>query len=97
MGKKKGAGGHGKNSIMNGRALFTFNPTLFKDEEEEAEKSAAPVENGNGPVPGKFEEEKQGDDGEDDGQIVEKKTAEPDVDEGLFAGENAEEEDVDFD
>ena len=29
--KKKGTGG--KNSIMNGRALFTYNPDLFVDDE----------------------------------------------------------------
>jgi len=32
--KKKGAG---KNSIMNGRALFTYNPDLFVDDEHAAE------------------------------------------------------------
>ena len=31
--KKKGAG---KNSIMNGRALFTYNPDLFVDDENAA-------------------------------------------------------------
>ena len=32
--KKKGTGG--KNSIMNGRALFTYNPDLFVDDENAA-------------------------------------------------------------
>ena len=32
--KKKGGG---KNSIMNGRALFTYNPDLFVDDENAAE------------------------------------------------------------
>ena len=32
MGKKKGGGGgNAKNSILNGRALFQYNPDLFKD------------------------------------------------------------------
>lgn len=32
MGKKKQGG---KNSVLNGRALFTFNPDLFKDGEDD--------------------------------------------------------------
>lgn len=30
----------GKQSIMNGRALFSFNPDLFKETEEEAKAAA---------------------------------------------------------
>ena len=33
-GKKKGKLEGGKNSIMNGRALFQYNPDLFKEAEE---------------------------------------------------------------
>ena len=36
--KKGGAKGAGKNSIMNGRALFTYNPDLFKDDENAADE-----------------------------------------------------------
>ena len=68
---KKGKGGGGKNSILNGRALFSYNPDLFKDgddaEGESADTSGAPA---------KDEEEKQA----DDGQIKEK----TEVDESLF-------------
>jgi hypothetical protein len=31
--------------VMNGRALFTFNPDLFKDQEEEAKEEAKVDEN----------------------------------------------------
>ena len=34
--KTKKKGGGGKNSIMNGRALFTYNPDLFVDDENAA-------------------------------------------------------------
>ena len=34
----KKAAQKGKNSIMNGRALFTYNPDLFKEEEVEEKK-----------------------------------------------------------
>ena len=35
MGKKKGAGAKGgKNSVMNGRALFQYDPNLFKDDDD---------------------------------------------------------------
>jgi hypothetical protein len=34
LGKKGKSGGAGKNSILNGRALFTFNPELFKDNDD---------------------------------------------------------------
>ena len=59
MGKKKGAGAKGgKNSVMNGRALFQYNPDLFKDEDNEGEAE--------GPTQAKDEEEKeQADDGDD--------------------------------
>lgn len=61
MGKKgKKAGGGGKNSIMNGRALFSYNPDLFKDDQGDDDV---------GPTNAKDEEEKQADeDGEEDGQ-----------------------------
>ena len=62
MGKKgkKSGGGGGKNSIMNGRALFTYNPDLFKDDDGDGD---------DGPTNAKNEEEKQADDdGEEDGQ-----------------------------
>lgn len=32
---KKGKGGGGKNSILNGRALFQYNPDLFKDGDDD--------------------------------------------------------------
>ena len=67
MGKKKGAGtkGGGKNSIMNGRALFQYNPDLFKDDDN------ANIDD-TGPTEAKDEEEKeQADEGDDDGQQIE--------------------------
>lgn len=48
MGKKNKAAKGGKNSVMNGRALFSYNPNLFKDDEGEDE----------GPTKAKDEEEK---------------------------------------
>jgi hypothetical protein len=35
----KGKGNRTKNSVMNGRALFTYNPTLFKDDENAVDAS----------------------------------------------------------
>lgn len=84
MGKKKQGG---KNSILNGRALFQFNPDLFKDGDETVDSSAAG--DTKAPILAKDEEEKQAD---DDGQIKEQ----AEVDESLFQGQDAE-EDVDFD
>jgi len=67
MGKKnKGAKG-GKNSIMNGRALFSYNPNLFKDDEGIDE-----------PIKAKDEEEKQGSDDGEDGQVIEEEENEDD-------------------
>ena len=48
----KKAAAKGKNSIMNGRALFTYNPELFKDDDgaaaadiyEEEKEQAVPAE-----------------------------------------------------
>ena len=82
MGKKKCGGGGGKNSIMNGRALFQYNPDLFKDDEvEEA------------PTTKKEEEEKTGDD-----QIQEKPEEEAQVDADLFQDEAGDaDQDIDFD
>jgi len=48
---KKGGAGGGKNSIMNGRALFSYNPDLFVDDEGENDA----------PTNAKDEEEKQAD------------------------------------
>ena len=86
---KKGKGGGGKHSILNGRALFQYNPDLFKDNEDDGstEQSKASEQ---APTLSKDEEEKQA----DDGQIKEK----AEIDESLFQGEDAAaEEDVDFD
>lgn len=53
MGKKgKGGAKGGKNSIMNGRALFQYNPELFKDGEGAEDE----------PTTAKDEESKQADD-----------------------------------
>lgn len=38
--KAKGKAAKGKNSIMSGRALFTYNPDLFKDDENAADGNA---------------------------------------------------------
>lgn len=83
LGKKgKGGGGKGK-SILNGRALFTYNPDLFKDDDAGAEAELAKVSGA------KDEEEKEA-----DGQIKENTQ----IDESLFQGEDAgADEDVDFD
>lgn len=62
MGKKKTGGGGGKNSIMNGRALFQYNPDLFKDHDEDTTATTTTT--------AKDEEEKVGE--PDDGQIKEK-------------------------
>lgn len=82
---KKGKGGGGKNSILNGRALFQYNPDLFKDGDDDG---SAAQSKASAQAPAKAEEEKQA----DDGQIKEK----AEIDESLFQGEDAE-EDVDFD
>jgi len=69
LGKKgKGGGGKGK-SILNGRALFTYNPDLFKDDDAGAEAELAKVSGA------KDEEEKEA-----DGQIKENTQ----IDESLF-------------
>ena len=60
---------------MNGRALFTYNPDLFKEGDDADGESADTSK------PAKEEEEKQA----DDGQIKEK----TEVDESLFQGEDA--------
>ena len=85
MGKKKQGG---KNSVLNGRALFTFNPDLFKDGDDETGADTSKAASSD-QAPGKDEEEKQA----DDGQIQEQPA---EVDESLFQGQDAE-EDVDFD
>lgn len=80
------AAAKGKNSIMNGRALFTYNPELFKDDENAIEEKLvkAEVEFGDNPNYEQDEEEKVGD--------------EEAVDNDLFAGEEVnEDEEVDFD
>ena len=74
MGKKKQGG---KNSILNGRALFQFNPDLFKDGDDGTVDSSATADKA--PTLAKDEEEKQAD---DDGQIKEQ----AEVDESLFQG-----------
>lgn len=87
---KKGKGGGGKNSILNGRALFQYNPDLFKDDNEGSTEQSKASED-NAPKLAKDEEEKEAD---DDGQIKEKTQ----IDESLFQGEGAgDDEDVDFD
>ena len=73
---------------MNGRALFQFNPDLFKDEDD-----ATPVVAKNNQKAAKEAEEEKV--AEDDDQIQERKM-EPNVDESLFQGEMVD-EDVDFD
>jgi hypothetical protein len=43
----KGKGGNRtKNSVMNGRALFTYNPTLFKDDDNAVDASNYEVKEG---------------------------------------------------
>lgn len=89
---KGGTGGGKRNNIMSGRALFAYNPDLFKDdenagdaqdyEEEEKKESDAPKA-----------EKKY-----DDAGKGEEKVADVAVDQDLFAAEAGEvDEDVDFD
>ena len=87
-GRKAAAAGGGasKNSIMNGRALFQYNPDLFRDADGAADATAYEEED----ALDKIEEEKVGEDAD---QITDKQAA---VDQALFQGEGAD-EDVDFD
>lgn len=39
------AASKGKNSIMNGRALFSYNPELFKDDDDATEEKFQKTEN----------------------------------------------------
>lgn len=89
LGKKGNKAGGGKNSILNGRALFQFNPELFKDNEDGGAEQSKGSAAEKAPALAKAEEEKVA----DDGQITEK----PQIDESLFQGEDAGDEDVDFD
>lgn len=82
-------GGGAKNSIMNGRALFQYNPDLFRDADGAADANAYEEQDANGGMD-KIEEEKVAEDAD---QITEKQAA---VDQALFQGEGAD-EDVDFD
>jgi len=54
-------GGGGKNSIMNGRALFSYNPDLFTDADGAADATAYEEEDANGGLD-KIEEEKVAED-----------------------------------
>lgn len=84
-GKGGGPAKKGKN-IMNGRALFKYNPDMFEDDENAAD-AATYVEEGE-------EEEKKESEKYDEGEKAEEAV----VDKDLFAGETVEDdEDVDFD
>jgi hypothetical protein len=83
---KGGTGGGKRNNILSGRALFAYNPDLFKDDE-------------NAGVADDYEEEQKEmetiPEKKDDGGKGEEKVA---VDKDLFAAETGDlEEDVDFD
>lgn len=93
MGKKRGGGGAaGKNSVLNGRALFQYNPDLFKEGDGGDAEEPTLNGDGTGPTQANNEEEKEGD---GDDQIKESK--QPQVDETLFQGQEDADEDVDFD
>lgn len=64
---KKGKQGGGKNSILNGRALFQYNPDLFKEADDSNEQSKA---SDTAPSISKNKEEEKVAD--DEGQIKEK-------------------------
>lgn len=88
----KNKGGKGKQSVMNGRALFTYNPDMFKDDENAVEEIVFEEDGDN-----QQEESKIQDGG---GRLVKEEAKEESaaVDENLFAAEaDNVEEDVDFD
>lgn len=89
----KNKGAKGKQSIMNGRALFTYNPDMFKDDENAVEEIVFEEDQA-----GEQEEESKLQDG--GGRLVQEEAKEESaaVDENLFAAEaDNVEEDVDFD
>lgn len=69
---------------MSGKALFTFDPTLFQDDDGAADDDNYEEDTDLAPI----EENKE--DNDDQGQ-------EPQVDEALFAEGADDEEDIDFD
>lgn len=85
----KGAKGGAKNfGFMSGKALFTYDPTLFQDDDGAVDND-------------KYEEREVSDNEQEETKEQtngEEESKEPEVDEALFAqGGDAEEEDIDFD
>lgn len=95
-GKSGGTGGGKRNNIMSGRALFQYNPDLFKDDDNAGD--AALYEEEEYKESDKKEEPAASTAHDDEGGKAEEKVEEAAVDADLFAAEAGEvDEDVDFD
>lgn len=86
----KGQKGGAKNfGFMSGKALFTYDPTLFQDDDGAVDED-------------KYDEREEDDDENEEAseqtKIEVEESKEPEVDEALFAeGAGEDEEDIDFD
>lgn len=87
--ESKGRKDKGQMAFMSGKALFTYDPSLFKDDEDAADEYSEEDEEGQNQKPA--EEESKQEVSEEAG------LAEKAIDKDLFAGEGAEDEEIDFD
>jgi len=89
--KKSTGGGVGGSKLLSGRALFTYDPSIFVDDAEAGAEFDEGDEEGGGLGGGVAEGEEEGDgsDGEEEGEVSDEEGDEADSDEGEEANDSS--------